>query len=219
MQAIQCKCVAVGDVGAGKTSLLERYSSDIFWENGPPPTRCRTPIFPTTRRVQIGTERYKIALYDTEGQEHYDKWRPIQYRGTDVFLVCFSIVNPTSLANAEEKWVPDIQKLGPKNVPYLLIGTKMDLRNDREKIAMMAKRKEEPVTKEMGETVAKRVNAVTYLECSALTQDGVKEVFDEAIMTSSPQRFDEAALNQMTEPQTIKRYQPAIKDENKCCIL
>ena len=53
----------------------------------------------------------------------------IAYPNTDVFLVCFSIINPDSYDNVREKWVPEIQKHCGQ-APFLLVGTQMDLRTD-----------------------------------------------------------------------------------------
>ena len=55
----------------------------------------------------IAGEPHTLGLFDTAGQEDYDRLRPLSYPQTDVFLVCFSIVNPASYENAKEKvmWI------------------------------------------------------------------------------------------------------------------
>ena len=65
------------------------------------------------------------------GQEDYDRLRPLSYPGTQVFLVCFSIISPSSYENVLSKWVPEIQHHAA-NVPIILVGTKADLRNNAE---------------------------------------------------------------------------------------
>lgn len=57
-------------------------------------------------------------------QEDYDRLRPLSYPMTDVFLICFSVVNPASFQNVHEEWVPELQEYAP-SVPYLLIGTQV----------------------------------------------------------------------------------------------
>lgn len=116
------------------------------------------------------------------GQEDYDRLRPLSYPQTDVFIICFSVMNPASFDNARDKWFPEIRHHCP-GVPALLVGTQVDLREDvgqLEKI-MRSKPGFKPITKDMGEKLAADMGAVLYLECSALTQKGVKDVFDEAI--------------------------------------
>lgn len=51
----------------------------------------------------IGGEPYTLGLFDTAGQEDYDRLRPLSYPQTDVFLVCFSVVAPASFENVKEK--------------------------------------------------------------------------------------------------------------------
>merc|ERR1712224_711449 len=69
------------------------------------------------------------GLWDTAGQEDYDRLRPLSYPNTDVFIVCYSIISPTSLENVGNKWLPEIRHHCP-NSPFLLVGTKSDLRKD-----------------------------------------------------------------------------------------
>ena len=101
---------------------------------------------------------------------------------TDVFLVCYSVANPTSFDNAKEKWIPEIRHYNPKT-PFILVGTQEDLREDPSTIEQLKRMKHAPVTREQGLKLAKNVRAARFVECSALTQKGLKNVFDEAIIT------------------------------------
>lgn len=103
------------------------------------------------------------------GQEDYDRLRPLSYPQTDVFLVCFSVVSPSSFENVKEKWVPEITHHCQKT-PFLLVGTQIDLRDDVGVIEKLAKNKQKPITFEQGEKLARELRAVKYVECSALTQ-------------------------------------------------
>ena len=139
-----------------------------------------------------------LCLWDSAGQDTYDRLRPLAYPQTvcnlitiinylkitlsfkDVFIICFSLESPTSLENCREKWFPEVQHYCPW-APIILVGTKLDLREDEETIERLRNIKEKPVKSVEGEEMAERHGAVKYAECSALTQEGLKDVFDEAI--------------------------------------
>ena len=119
----------------------------------------------------------ELALWDTAGQEDYDRLRPLSYPDSHVVLMCYSIDNPDSLKNIEEKWAPEVRHFCP-GVPIVLVGTKSDLRNDKETILELEQNGEVPVSKESGRVVADKMKAVAYMECSAMHNDGVREVFE-----------------------------------------
>jgi len=172
------KCVVVGDGAVGKTCLLISYTTNKF-----PGEYVPTVFDNYAVTVMIAGEPHTLGLFDTAGQEDYDRLRPLSYPQTDVFLVCFSIVNPASFENVKEKWVPEITH-HMANTPFLLVGTQMDLRNDQKTIQKLAKNKQKPIDTERAEKHAKDLKAVKYVECSALTQEGLKNVFDEAIIAA-----------------------------------
>jgi len=97
-----------------------------------------------------------------------------------MYLLCFSVVSPPSFDNIKTKWFPEVDHHCPE-AKKILVGTKIDLRNDK-KILEELKGEKLPTT-EMGENVAKEIQAKAYLECSAYTQEGLKRVFEEAIRT------------------------------------
>ncbi|KAJ8016614.1 hypothetical protein DPEC_G00009060 [Dallia pectoralis] len=129
--------------------------------------------------IEVDSKQVELALWDTAGQEDYDRLRPLSYPDTDVILMCFSIDSPDSLENIPEKWTPEVKHFCP-NVPIILVGNKKDLRNDEHTRRELAKMKQEPVKHEEGRDMANRINAFGYLECSAKTKDGVREVFEMA---------------------------------------
>lgn len=130
-----------------------------------------------------GDEPYTLGLFDTAGQEDYDRLRPLSYPQTDVFLVCFSVTSPASFENVKEKWFPEVHHHCP-GVPCLIVGTQIDLRDDPAVIERLAKQRQRPIDFDMGERLARELGAVKYVECSALTQKGLKNVFDEAIVAA-----------------------------------
>lgn len=114
------------------------------------------------------------------GQEDYDRLRPLSYPNTDCFMFCFSVVNPTSFDNVRAKWLPEIRHHCP-DVPLILVGTKLDLRNNKKIQEKLKKQRRRPITFDEGFQMAEKIGARSYRECSAMTQKGLKDVFDVAI--------------------------------------
>ncbi|XP_041921291.1 rho-related GTP-binding protein RhoQ-like [Alosa sapidissima] len=189
------KCVVVGDGAVGKTCLLMSYANDAFPEEYVPTVFDHYAV-----SVSVGGKQYLLGLYDTAGQEDYDRLRPLSYPMTDVFLICFSVVNPASFHNARLEWVPELKEHAP-GVPFLLIGTQIDLRDDPKTITRLNSMKERAITAEQGHKLAREVGARCYSECSALTQQGLKAVFDEAIITIlTPKKRKRRALRRRLWP-------------------
>jgi len=171
------KCVFLGDGAVGKTSLIVSYTT-----NGYPNEYVPTAIDTYDVVVHVDGEPVTFEMNDTPGQDDFDTLRPLVYPNTDVFLLCFSVVSPSSFTNIREKWIPEIKKSGSKSVPLILVGTQSDLRNDVNTRVELAKYKESPISEAEAKKLCKDLNCESYIETSALTQHNLKEVFDEAII-------------------------------------
>lgn len=110
------KFVVVGDGGCGKTCLLISFSQGYFPEVRPRsdlhlcqadglqkyvPTVFENYITQTTQKAT--GKAVELALWDTAGQEEYDRLRPLSYPETDLLFVCFAIDCPNSLENIMDK--------------------------------------------------------------------------------------------------------------------
>ncbi|CAB4067101.1 RAC1 [Lepeophtheirus salmonis] len=157
------KLVVVGDGAIGKTSLLVSYARNHFPESHDP-----TVFDCITTSLQRHNIKIKLNLWDTAGQEDYDRLRPLAYHHADVFLLCFALNSNASLYNAKAKWAPELNK--HSNAPVLLIGLKADLRKDSNSIS-----------KREGSDIARSIKTVKYLECSSLKREGVTTVFESAV--------------------------------------
>ncbi|XP_066571471.1 rho-related GTP-binding protein RhoG [Amia ocellicauda] len=173
MQTI--KCVVVGDGAVGKTCLLISYTTNAFPEEYIP-----TVFDNYSAQMSVDGRTVSLNLWDTAGQEEYDRLRTLSYPQTNVFIICFSIGSPSSHANVRHKWQPEVSHHCP-SVPVLLVGTKCDLRADLETVKKLKEQGLAPTTFQQGSALAKQIGAVKYLECSALQQEGVRDVFAEAV--------------------------------------
>jgi small GTP-binding protein len=173
------KLVVVGDGACGKTCLLIAFTQDEYNETYVP------TVFETyISDIKVDDQTYQFALWDTAGQEDYEQLRPLSYPNTDVIVVCFNIDHRDSFENVPLKWMPEIQHFCPRT-PVVLVGTKIDLRQDP--ATRMAPRR--PVSTAEGAEQCRRIKAYRYVECSAKTREGVKEVFETAARAAiCPQR-------------------------------
>ncbi|KAF9624999.1 hypothetical protein IFM89_016931 [Coptis chinensis] len=196
------KCVTVGDGAVGKTCLLISYTSNTF-----PSVLLLHSVYvlslfhakfrvvislffsscqdyvPTvfdnfSASVMVGGEIISLGLWDTAGQEDYNRLRPLSYRGADVFILAFSLISRPSFENISKKWVPELRHYAP-SVPIVLVGTKLDLRDDKQ--FYLDHPGARTISTAQGEELKKQIGALAYIECSSKTQQNVKVVFDAAI--------------------------------------
>ncbi|KAI1869190.1 uncharacterized protein JN550_005820 [Neoarthrinium moseri] len=185
------KIVVVGDGGCGKTCLLISYSQGYFPEKYVPTVFENYITYPTHPPTGKTVE---LALWDTAGQEEYDRLRPLSYPETDLIFVCFAIDCPNSLENVMDKWYPEVLHFCPYT-PLILVGLKSDLRHKKTCIEMLKTQGLTPVTAEQGMAVARKMGA-QYMECSSKEMTGVDEIFDQALLTvvGNDRRNLEAAM-------------------------
>lgn len=194
------KCVLVGDGAVGKTSLVVSYTT-----NGYPTEYIPTAFDNFSAVVSVDGQPVRLQLCDTAGQDEFDKLRPLCYTSADVFLLCFSVVNPVSFQNVPQKWVTEIRTFAP-HAPLVLVGTQCDLRDDVKVLIDLAKYRERPVDPAEAKDCVGAIGAVAYIECSSLTQKNLKEVFDTAILaTLQNYRPHNSRRGKRKRP---KRYKP-----------
>jgi len=169
----RAKLVVVGDGAVGKTCLLISFATDKFPEEYVP-----TVFENYTADMELNGKSIYLHLWDTAGQEDYDRLRPLSYPGTDVVLLCFSLVSEASFESVQEKWDPEIKHFLP-TVPKILVGLKVDLRDSKTPDPSIGKF--ECITTQQGLELAKEIGAFKYVESSAKTRMGLSDVFQASI--------------------------------------
>ena len=165
--------MVVGDGAVGKTSLLISYSTGKF------PVEYVPTVFENYGcKKECQGHPVLLHLWDTAGQEDYDRLRPLSYPGSDVVLLIFATTSKLSFDAITDKWHPEITHYLPR-VPYVLVGSKIDIRD--QKLQDPNAETTVYVTQEQGKQLAKDIGAECYMELSSKTRQGLEEVFQYAI--------------------------------------
>jgi len=207
----------IGDGAVGCTALWIAFSKGYFYTDYVP-----TVVEYYKLKLDFAGELYNLIVYDTAGQEDYDRFRPIGYDlfahsndprlasfqenlisvlqqdlydydqikktikpnyRIDACIIVFAVDNPASYENVMCKWFPEVNYFC-KNIPIILVGNKTDLRTDPSTLRKFFRRRQKPVTTEMGKQLARKINAVKYVECSCVDGTGVEYVFEQAVWAS-----------------------------------
>jgi len=166
-----------------------------------------------------------LHLWDTAGQEDYDRLRPLSYPGADVVLLCFSLVTESSLDSVKDKWQPEVEHYIP-DCPTILVGTKVDLRD--EKIADVSTGEFAPVSDEKALKFATDMGCSAFVAVSAKTGKNLKAVFEKAVSVVLQVRAEHGETTHVVTkkddaesgvvPITVTK-KPAKKRESGCVIF
>ncbi|KAL1742360.1 ras family-domain-containing protein [Schizophyllum fasciatum] len=175
-QPIRRKLVIVGDGACGKTSLLCSFALGEF------PKEYQPTVFDNyVAEIRLDEKPVQLALWDTAGQEEYERLRPMSYSKSHVILIAFALDTPDSLENVQTKWIEEVRSICGPTIPVILVGCKADLRPES---ATTEASSTSYVTRAQGERVANLIGARAYKECSALKIEGVDDVFEAATRAS-----------------------------------
>jgi len=200
--ATRIKLVVVGDGAVGKTCLLISFASDRF-----PVDYVPTVFENYTAQMKIHSDPVLLHLWDTAGQEEYDRLRPLSYPGSDVVILCFSLCHKPSYDAIKIKWYPEVKHYIP-NVPQVLVGTKLDLRDHYQQNPSPD---HDLVTTEMGQALCDELKALKYVECSAKTKKNLDTLFQETVSSI----LEIKRLTEGTNPQSSSTQAPSSSSSSK----
>jgi len=178
------KILLVGDSGVGKSSLLLRFTDDMFQETFISTIGVDFKI----RNVTINDKVVKLQIWDTAGQERFRTITSSYYRGAHGIIVVYDITDQVSFNNAK-MWLNEIERYACGSVTKLLVGNKADMNPNRVVEAATAK------------TFAAQ-QGMLFSEASAKAGQGVddafmqlvKEIFDKRVTINEPQKKPEIVL-------------------------
>lgn len=151
-----------GDGACGKTSLLNVFTRGYF------PTVYEPTVFENyVHDIFIDNTHVELSLWDTAGQEEFDRLRSLSYDNTHAIMLCFSVESPDSLENIETKWKAEIAENCP-GVKLVLVALKCDLRERNEDGevdggAAAQEPKRPMIQYQQGLEVAQKIKALRYL--------------------------------------------------------
>ncbi|CAD8211632.1 unnamed protein product [Paramecium octaurelia] len=122
--SISIKLVALGDSGVGKHEILLSYIKDQLTQDFVP------QVFDNfTIQIAFEGKNVNLSLWDTAGQEKYNKLRQLNYGMADIFLIIFSVIDQESFQSAITKWYQDLETPEFKQVPKIFVGNNKEMRN------------------------------------------------------------------------------------------
>lgn len=155
------KVILVGDGGAGKTSIFDRFTTNSFSDN----FSCTMKVDYKVKSIVIDKDNtVDLQVWDTCGQEKYKTVTRSYYRNNHGCIIVFDITKKESYNNVLN-WYNDLKEFGQKGQTIVLVGNKKDLSEKRE-----------VYFKEIDE-LASRLN-LTYIEISAKTGENVMHLFE-----------------------------------------
>jgi small GTP-binding protein len=157
------KIVLLGDAAVGKTSLISRYCESSFSEDYKPTLGAN--IIRKDVNIEKVNIKVRLILWDLAGQEKYSVIRSMYFQGCIGAFLVFDLTRFKTFENIKLKWYKDFKKYVKKEGIYILVGNKVDLKDER------------AIPTEEGQNLAQRINAINYIETSAKSGENIEQTF------------------------------------------
>ena len=205
MNSFLCRVIIIGEPCTGKTSLLWRYSENVFIDN----YKCTIGIDFKVKQIKLKEGILKMQLWDTAGQERFKVLTKSYFRGSRCCLVLYDVTRRTTFEKVTE-WVNQFkeEKSTQENI-LVIVGNKNDLVDQRK------------VTYEEGENLAKMLNCFFFEISVKENPDSVNKLFETVAEQVFPILIKEFSQN---ESQKDENKSPNLnpgsnngkEDPNKC---
>ena len=157
------KIVVLGDAAVGKTSLINQYVEKSFQEDYKPTLGAN--IIRKDVTIDPINAKVRLIMWDLAGQEKYNVIRSMYFQGCVGALLVYDVTRNNTFDNIDSKWLKDFDKYVKKEGAYVLIGNKMDLKDER------------VVSTEQGKNLADQIKASDFVETSAKYGENVELAF------------------------------------------
>ena len=208
-EPISIKCVLLGESGAGKSSLIERFINNTFKKD----TLSTLIGSFSSKIVFYEKENIKIRfdIWDTAGQEKYRSINKIFYQDAQVSLLVYDITQEDTYKAIKDYWFSEVKENSPEDAIIFLVGNKSDLYE------------KEVVNEEEARQYANEINSL-YKLVSAQTGEGIEDIFKmvgERLLTEEFLQKIKEENNANNNRNSIKNIMAEnnkeIKKKKKCC--
>jgi len=194
------RVVLVGDAGSGKSCLLSALINNSYPQEYIPTIHEEHSL-----NIIVDGKPVALTIVDTAGHEDYDKMRHLGYLGSDVVVLVFSVINPKTFESLSKKWATEL-KVHRHNKPWVLVGTKADLRKDTKVVERLKERGQHPIDPKEAKKVAKEIGAKKYLEASANDgSEGIRVIFEEISRQALANKPKANRLSGAESPEAIEK--------------
>jgi Ras-related protein Rab-1A len=197
------KCLVVGDSGTGKSSLMLRFTDDVF----------NTSYISTIgvdfkiKTMEIRDKTVKFQIWDTAGQDRFRTITSSYYRGSNAVILCYDTTDKNTFKNIV-KWLDEVKMYSAISPLLILCGTKIDLEKERE------------VDRQEAEDFAK-ANNMHFFESSAKNNSNINEIFEligeNKIIAISNGLTDTYDKNDLRKAKINLRPENETGKNNSCC--
>jgi len=194
------KILLVGDSGVGKSSILLRFTSDIFDDR--PQT---VGVDFKTKFMTLKDKGLKVTIWDTAGQEKFRTLTASYYRSAHGIILVYDVTNRETFINLSDVWLKEVDIYSTnQDCIKMLVGNKVDRESER------------IVSKDEGMEFARQYGCL-FVECSAKDRVNVEQCFEELVLKilETPSLLEETSSEE--KKNIFDKEQPKVEHNGSCC--
>ena len=192
------KVVVIGESGTGKTSIIQRFSYNLFDSN------CASSIssqyISKTIDLKDINQSLKFDIWDTAGQEKYRSMAKLFYKDAKIILFVYDITSLNSFNELRNYWITQVKENCEPNILFGVVANKNDLYNDQQ------------VPKEEGVKLADEIGGIFQMT-SAKSGNGINNLFNNIARKYLDPNYDYQAADKIAEEEYKKRKQEKEKEK------